>query len=499
MQFAPVETRHEQVRRAEKLHDEIEPDANYPFDYLKYRITRYRDDQSSDIVIVGEAVLPDLRLLIDKVTASAPLPVGDDEPADTIEDLAARMKVSTKTIHRWRQRGLRWRWAQRSQKDQPCILIMRDAVECFQQQSQGRVQQAAGFSRIDQATRDQLIQQARQCLQTESITAHQLAVRLAPQSGRAVESIRQLLDDHDRRHPDQPLFPNRGHPLTPQQKHEIAVEFQAGVPASELAQRYGKTLSTVRRAINERRADRIRKLKIEWVASPTFARKDADQVLLRSEPMEALIRSLKDSDAPAANVSDLPPALHPLFTQPELDAEHQRSLVVRMNYLKFRAARNRDALDRYAPRVRELNQIEDDLEQARYIRDQLIACNLATVLSVGRRHLIGLTQDVRNTAALLTILEIGVQVLVEESDRYDPRRNRTLARHVTWATMSELAHREPDILDAARAASDSGKAKARSRTNVRINRNADEVLSRMHRIAQAHHVNLPGGEEPQRL
>ena len=41
-----------------------------------------------------------------------------------------------------------------------------------------------------------------------------------------------------------------------------------------------------------------------------------------------------------------------LFAQPALDHDHQRSLAVRMNYLKFRAARKRDELDRYEPRVR---------------------------------------------------------------------------------------------------------------------------------------------------
>lgn len=492
--FVPVKTRHEQVRRAEKLHDEIDPQANYPFDYVKYRITRYRDDETSDHVLVGEGVLPDLRLLIDKVTASAPLPMTKKEPAETIDVLASRLNVSVKTIGRWRKQGLRWRWVARSKDDPPCIAVMEEALALFNQRAGDRVGKAKSFSRIDNDVRDALVAQAREALQEVTLSPHQLAVKLAPTCGRAVESIRQLLDDHDRNHPDARLFPDRSHPLTADEKNDIAVAFNNGTKIGALARQYGKTVSSIRRAIYEHRAASLRRLKIQWVTSPTFERKDADEVILRPEPMVALIDAFETGERKAAvPVDDLPESMQPLFAQPTLDHEHQRSLVVRMNYLKFRAANNRDALDRHEPRVKAMNLIQDDLDQAQFIRDRLVACNLPTVLSVGRRHQIGLPDEARVTAALLAILEIGVEVLVEEVVRYDPRRDRTFQRHVTWATMSELSHREADILKTARLASESIKAKARSRTNLRVNRSADRVLKNMYNVAATHDVALPGG------
>ena len=40
--FAPPDKRIEQVARAEKLHDQIEPGVAYPFEFISYRITGYR-------------------------------------------------------------------------------------------------------------------------------------------------------------------------------------------------------------------------------------------------------------------------------------------------------------------------------------------------------------------------------------------------------------------------------------------------------------------------
>ena len=70
LRFVPAARRAEQVRRAEQLHDEIDPQAVYPLDYLVYRITRYRHDHDEDVLLVGEAVTADLRLLIDELSRS---------------------------------------------------------------------------------------------------------------------------------------------------------------------------------------------------------------------------------------------------------------------------------------------------------------------------------------------------------------------------------------------------------------------------------------------
>ena len=108
--FTPKSRRAEQITRAEALHDLIEPTQNYPFDFINYRITGYHSESETQdtTILVGEALLPDLRLVIEELCQSnETLPV--DEPMTDLATLAKELNVSTKTIHRWRDHGLRWR------------------------------------------------------------------------------------------------------------------------------------------------------------------------------------------------------------------------------------------------------------------------------------------------------------------------------------------------------------------------------------------------------
>ena len=107
----PVKKRVEQVRRAERLYDAIDRQRNYPFDFVNFRITGYHSE-SEDALLVGEALLGDLRLLIDSLSRSMGMPRTDDEPIVTPQKLADRFNVSVKTVDRWRKLGLRWRWAE---------------------------------------------------------------------------------------------------------------------------------------------------------------------------------------------------------------------------------------------------------------------------------------------------------------------------------------------------------------------------------------------------
>ena len=80
------------------------------------------------------------------------------------------------------------------------------------------------------------------------------------------------------------------------------------------AKRFRKTHTTIRRAVVEHRAAGIRKLEIRYIGSPTFARRDADVVFLRPEPMQALA----ESEPASIPVEDLPPPVRPLGAEAEI-------------------------------------------------------------------------------------------------------------------------------------------------------------------------------------
>ncbi|MDP6060051.1 MAG: hypothetical protein QGH33_14220, partial [Pirellulaceae bacterium] len=413
--FAPSDKRIEQVRRAEQLHDQVDDQANYPYDFIFYRITGYHTETDEPTLLVGTAVLPDLRRLIDRLSRSVAMPQDPDEPTETIHQLAKRLNVSTKTIERYRQMGLRWRWCSPIGKGRKFIVFTGDAVERFLSKNAGRVKRATYFTQIADPIRQKLLQRARQLAAGETLTLNQVARRLASESGRAVETMRLILEHHDQTQPAMAIFPNRLQPLTARQKQLIVRALRMGVSVNRLAERFGRTRSTIYRAARDRRAAELHRLDIQYVESPKFTQQDAHELFpVLDVEMEQTPSAVRD---PKAHVDDLPAELRPLYGQRGMGRDQVRAALARYNYLKFKASQLRDALNRYEPRAKDLDQIEQWLTHSAQIRHCLITSHLHVVLSVARRHLID--QVDRSPSRLAEMLIAGNVVLLEAIDQFE--------------------------------------------------------------------------------
>lgn len=432
--YAPPEKRAEQVARLELLHDEIDPGATYPLDYVIYRITRFRrTDEGGSVLLVGEAALPDLRLMIDALSRSIELPIDAEPGTLTTEELATKLNVSTKTLARWRQAGLRWRWVVPRGGGRKTVAFTPRAVERFIARNADRVEKASQFSQMTPEDRQKLIDRARRIAQGRDVTLNQVAAHLARKTGRALETIRQLLEAHDRDNPQHRIFDDQG-PLTPRQKRIISRAYRMGVGVGRIAERFGRSRATIYRVINDKRAAAARRMRLSYVESPTFSRPDADEVLLQHE-LEPYPAN-RPRTVSAVPVDDLPAPLRPLYRQPQIEEDRQRSLFVRFNYLKYKAAKVRDGLDRYEPRATDLDTFETCIRQARQIRDLLVKANLPTVLSVAKRQMIGSAD--RSTNRLLLLLELGVPVLIEAVDAFNPSRSQTFTSFLTNRLMQHF-------------------------------------------------------------
>lgn len=424
--FAPPEKRVEQVARVEALHDEIAPAATYPVEFIIYRITRYRAEGTDSVLLVGEAVLPDLRLMIDTLSRSIDLPIDAEPGTLTAEELAVKLNVSTKTITRWRRAGLRWRWVLPRGGGRKVVGFTPEAVRRFILANRERVERASAFTQMEPGERKRLLDRAHRIARGRDVSLHQVASHLAKRTGRAVETLRQLLEAHDRDQPEDRIF-NEDAPLAARQKRIIARAHRMGVSVSKIAAHFGRTRSTIYRVINERRAAAARRLRLTVVESPTFERPDADEVLLRGQA-EAFPEG-KPRTVSAVPVDDLPEPLRPLYRQPQIPDERQRSLFVRYNYLKHKAAKLRDGLDRYDPRAADLEAFESTIRQARHVRDLLVKANLPVVLSVAKRQMLG--QPERTIAQLLQLLELGVPVLITAVEEYNAGRSQRFDSFLT--------------------------------------------------------------------
>ena len=429
------------VRRAETLHDTIDPERAYPLEFVIYRITGYRRDVGDNALLVGEALRPDLRQMIDTLSRATPLVAVAGEAHETAEQLAARLDVSTKTLSRWRRQGLRWRWV-RDCGQRPRIAFTAAAVEDFLNRHGQRVTRASAFSQIPAEQRERIIQRARRLAEQRDVSLNQVAAHLARRTGRALETIRQILERYDRQGGDERIFRDRTGPLTPQQKRVIARAYRMGIPVSRLARRFARTRSTVHRVIAQQRAAAARRLELMWIEMPTFHREDADAVLLREARDDGGNDDGGGGDGagrtvPSRVLAELPAAVVPLYAQPIMAPAASRSLFIRFNYLKFKADRARSALDRLAPRHSELDRFERCVRDAEAIRDRLVRGHMPVVLLAVRRHLLSETQP--SPGRLMDLLQRGQAVLIEAVQSFNPTRGRSFEAFLTNRLLQDFA------------------------------------------------------------
>ena len=96
------------MARAERLLVEMDPAKEYPYQYVVYRLTDYRPEAYPEMLIPGKELVHDLGNMIADLARSMPaVPVETmSEPVLTLEQISKKLNVTTKTINRWRKRGL---------------------------------------------------------------------------------------------------------------------------------------------------------------------------------------------------------------------------------------------------------------------------------------------------------------------------------------------------------------------------------------------------------
>ena len=439
--FAPAERRRDQVMRAEALHDQIEPETNYPLDFVHFRISGYQTETPEPVLLVGSALQADLRLMIDQLSRGADITPSEEDPVLTPAELARELDVSTKTINRWRRQGLRWRWVMVPGEQNRRLAFPRAGVRWFLDRHGDQVRRAAGFSHLDRRTAPVPRGSCPPIARSRQLTLNQIARELASVYGRSTQTIRRLLLHYDQQDGHARLFPLQSDPLSDREKRLLVRGHRLGISMNKLVQRLRRSRSTLYRVLREQQADAYLAQPISYIALPVFEREDAGEVLLRPlaceapPPQDVVQQTLSN-----VRVDDLPPTLQSIFVQPVVSREDQQSLVVRMNYLRYLAAQLREHLRPHDPRVGDLQRISAYLRRAAAIRDRLVQANLPLVLAVARRHTTG--HEEQHLLRLLDLVEIGVEALIQSIDEYDPSRHSSIERYVSWRLMQQFVREQ---------------------------------------------------------
>ena len=134
------------------------------------------------------------------------------------------------------------------------------------------------------------------------------------------------------------LFPDRSGPLTDESKEGIYQGYRRGQSVGDLAERFGRTRTSIYRIINETRARRLLELPLDHIYNEEFDRPDAEQEILG--PLPAGGDEVKKQRVP----SGLPSYLSSLYEVPLLTREQERHVFRKYNFLKYRASQLRAGL-----------------------------------------------------------------------------------------------------------------------------------------------------------
>ena len=428
LRFTPESKRRAQLEAAERLYALVQEDRQYPWDFVYFHITGFHSKGGLEQELLnGRDLLDDLQIFIAKLSGRLATPVAQEsEPVHTIEELAKRFNVSTKTIDRWRKRGLLARkfiFADGTHR----FGVLESAVEKFIQDNPALVANATKFRRLTDAQRQQAVRQARSLASRMSLSRYQITKQVAERLGIAQETVRYTLQQYEQKHPDKPVFRRPLGRISPTEATELYRLHRQGLSMRELMERFDRSRATVYRIVNQRRAAAMLARKIECVLSDEFLQEGAMERIL-GQPLAMEKSELEKKIEPFELVGEslLPEYMQVLKTTPVLTREQELDLFRRYNYLKHLAATERHQIKLSKVSASLLARLEEYLEQAEEIRKLLVEANLRLVVSIAGKH----TSDGAN---FLELVSKGNFALIQAVEEFDYAKGFRFGR---WASLN---------------------------------------------------------------
>jgi len=441
VRFAPPARRFEHMARAERLLAEVDPAKEYPYQYLVFRLTEYRPDAYPDLLISGQDLIHDLGTLIAELARSMPaVPVESvSEHVLTLDEISKKLNVTTKTINRWRKRGL---------IGLPILVngrrhvgFLPSLVDPFLTANKTRVDKSSHFSQLTQEEKDEILRRARRFASLGGGSMTEISKRIARRLGRSPETIRYTIKNFDREHPEQALFPSLTGTFDPATKQVIFNSFRRGIPVDTLAKRFSRTRSSMYRVLNEIRAQRLMEQPIDYIYHASFDDPALEATIMADMPgLEGYEESRRQLRVP----KDAPPELASLYETPLLNKDQEQHLFRAMNFLKHKAnqllSNMKTATGRIDPhkvRTPDLDRVEELLDQSNRIKDRLINCNMRLVVSIAKRHS-------AQTDNFFELLSDGNVSLIRAVEKFDYSRGNKFSTYGSWAIMKNFARSIPE-------------------------------------------------------
>lgn len=432
LRVAPRRLRIQYIERAERFLAEVERETVYPFAYVAYRITGFYPQAGAGDPLPGRDLSDDLARFIEELSGTLRLPISAlNERWYRVDELARELNVSIRTLRRWRCRGLVGR-RYYVEEGRSVLVYTESTLLRFLDQNKVLVVRAGQFTNVTEEERETMVRLAKELTKQKKGAKPSEVVRaVAAQTGRAPETVRRELKRYDEENPDRAVFPDRNARLTWEDKEQIFTAYNRGTPIAALAKRYGKSPATIRHAVLQVRARRLKETPIEYMYNEEFDQPGADEKILGPEPVPE--KEPKRTRAPKG----LPPYLASLYEVPLLTKEQEVYLFRKMNYLKHKAKLLQDKIDVNRPRASDLDELERLLQEALEVKNRIIRSNLRLVVSIAKRHVTPQTN-------LFELVSDGNMSLIRAVEKFDYSRGFKFSTYASWAIMKNFARSIPE-------------------------------------------------------
>ena len=442
MAFTPLETRGVQVLAAEELLSAIDPNKAYPLDFVIFRITGYRPKRVGEDLLTGLALQHDLGLLIEHVSSTLDIRASDlPEPVLAIEDVCERFNVTSKTIQRWRRKGLaarRFIFADNRRR----VGFLLTSVERFFAAHQDQLGAAMNLSQVQTAEHEQIIRRARHLAEQCGCCESEICRRVGKKLSRSPSAILHILRKHDVENPARLILAGLPQPLNEEQRGRLARAYKRGVSIGELARRSARRTTAIHRVILEERLAKLGRRKTRFIDDPLYHQDDARSAIDAIVGQDDLMGEARPEENRVPR--DLPPYLADLYRTPLLTPARERALFLKFNFHKFEFVEARRELEPQFARASHLATLETHLREATETKNAIIRANLRLVVSVARKHL-------RPGISLTELMSEGSLVLMRAVESFDAHRGNRFSTYATFALMKGFARTVPQILAARRA------------------------------------------------
>jgi RNA polymerase sigma factor (sigma-70 family) len=445
--FAPPGKRRKQVDCAEQLLDLIQKDKEYPFEFVCFKITGFRPKgDTGRLLIKGDELAEDLRVFIWKLSGQVASHAREQgEEVYTTKQLAKKMNVSTKTIDRWRKRGLRVR-KYVFDDGRNRLGFLQSAVAKFLGENRRLFEKAGRFTRMTEHRRREIIKRAVALSKETSMSRHQIISRIAEETGKGQETIRCMLMGYEKLHPGAgtPELRKAGGQISPAEAAEMERLYKQQTSIRELMGRFGKSRSSIHRILKHRRIQALLARKIEFIRSDEFVRPDAQEWILASRVGVEGPGQIKPVVMPVLRGHSIGEYLEGLKNAPVLNRQEEMELFRKYNYLKYRANLARENLGAgpsaklrtgNIPSTR-LDEIEGFLAEAEAVKRIIIEANLRLVVGIASKHTI-------TGANLADLVSEGNVSLMQAMEKFDYTKGFRFSTYAGWTISKDFAHRIP--------------------------------------------------------